>query len=122
MISEPIQALLRNSIGSTWSLEVLLTLLASEGRAWSEAELIRETHSSDTVITGAVSQLQSAMLVQRDPDGHWRYAPQTPALDALVKQLALAYAKTPLAVIRALLSEPDQNLRNFANAFRLRKD
>jgi hypothetical protein len=51
----------------------------------------------------------------------FRYAPVSPALDAAVRATARAYREKPVAITTAIYSQPADEIRAFADAFRLRK-
>jgi hypothetical protein len=70
VIPEAVAAWLRGAIGSLWALETLLVLQRDSGRAWTEAELIRETRSSAVAVMGALARLRAAQVVVHDQKKH----------------------------------------------------
>jgi hypothetical protein len=122
MIPDAVAVWLRRAIGSFWTLETLLTLHRDTERAWTEAELVRETRSSAAAIAGALARLRAQQVAADGGDGRWRFAPATAEIEACVAAVAEAYATEPVALVRIVLTAPDEKLRNFADAFRLRKD
>ncbi len=58
----------------------------------------------------------------RQADGTYRYGAATPELAALVVDLERLHAERPLALARLLHGTPDDKLRAFSDAFRLKKD
>ncbi len=54
--------------------------------------------------------------------GMYRYAPATPQLEAAVDELAAAYSEQLVTVTHLIHSKPSGGVRQFAEAFDLRKD
>ena len=61
-------------------------------------------------------------LVSKSSDEAYRFWPVSPELDQLVNDVAAAYASSPVAVTKAILSAPSTSVRTFADAFRIKKD
>jgi hypothetical protein len=121
-MDDDLREFLRHSLRSVWNIELLLWLFRSPARSWRPADLVRELRASDFVVSEGVAGLQRAGLVAAAPDGAYRYAPASPALDRLVQQLEQVYRERPTAITRALFAASDEKLQTFADAFRLKKD
>jgi DNA-binding IclR family transcriptional regulator len=117
---EQILAFLRANIRSLWALELLLLLARERGKAWLPSDLVREMRSSAVAVDEALRNLQRVGLVAADTDNRYRYAPASAELDALASGIAQAYATRPTAVVKAIVTAPDDKLRIFADAFRLK--
>ena len=52
----------------------------------------------------------------------WSWRPATPEMEELAGSVVEAYAVTPFGVIQAIAEAPEDRLRQFADAFRMRKD
>jgi hypothetical protein len=76
--------------------------------------------SSAVAVDEALRNLQRVGLVAADTDNRYRYAPASAELDALASGIAQAYATRPTAVVKAIVTAPDDKLRIFADAFRLK--
>jgi hypothetical protein len=113
---------IRGSIRSVWNLELLLCLRRHSDRAWQADELVRELRASDFVVEEGLASLQAAGLVGAEAESAYRYAPASIALDKLVQQLDRHYQERPQSVTNAIFSAPNDTLRTFADAFRLKKD
>ena len=74
-----------------------------------------ETRSSEFVVTDALAGL----VAERDK-GYFYAA--NPELDRRVQRLVAAYTERPTTVIKTIISSPSNKIRNFANAFRFRRD
>ncbi len=112
---------IRRAIPSVWALEVLLLVRIDPGRTWTVAQLTAELRSSSAAMIDAVAGLARSGLLQTE-DGLISYRAATRELDGQVRQLAEAYARTPIAIIKTVLSGPDDKLRIFADAFKLKRD
>jgi hypothetical protein len=111
-------AFVQSSFKSVWMLELLLTLRRNPQRAWRSDELVRELRSSDAIVAEALQSLQALALVNQEDSV--RYAPASPTLDAIAAEVASLYARKPMAVIRAISTAPNEKLRIFSDAFRLK--
>jgi hypothetical protein len=77
--------------------------------AWAAAEL-------------AVLAARGFMARSENATMHYRFAPQTAALERGVTLLVEAYNQRRVTVVNLIFSKPSRNIRTFADAFRLRKD
>jgi len=120
-IEQDVLALIRDSIRSIWTLELLVLLRRDRRRAWSETELVRELRGSPVAVRESLAALNGAGLIgpSRLPDV--RYLPSTPLLDDAVARLLRAYERTPAAVMKAIADAPDDRIRTFADAFRFKR-
>lgn len=121
MLSEEIKAFLRASIKSIWALELLLFLHGHSDQTWSVAALTRKLRASEPLVRASLTLFQAAHLVREDVDGHVRFSPGSPILDRLVRELAETYATHPVAVSDEIYVS-DSKIRDFANAFRIKKE
>jgi len=110
------------SLGSVWTLELLLFLKGHAERALTAEELVRDMRASAFVVQGGLQTLESMGLVRANDEGTYRYSPTVPQLDEYVQQLEALYRDRPTSVIRAIFSTPTDMLQKFADAFRLKKD
>jgi hypothetical protein len=117
---EQIVAFLRAHIRSVWALELMLLLARERGRTWHPNELVREMRSSSVAVAEALRNLQSAGLAAPDADNRYRYSPASAELDQLAREVEQAYATRPTAVVKAIVTAPDDKLRIFADAFKLK--
>ena len=121
VLPDDVKAFLRTYVKSIWALELLLFLRSRAESAWSAATLTRELRASEPVVRGSLGLFRAAGLVSEDADGKVRFAPASPDLDRLVRDVAECYATHPVAISDEIYA-PDSRIRNFADAFRLKKD
>lgn len=107
-------------IKSVWMLETLL-LLRRSGRAWREADLVREMRASTKVIDDVIDALTLAGLASVEKEGEVRFAPLTPVLENFAASLETLYRTKPVEVLKAIAMTPNEKLRLFSNAFRLKE-
>lgn len=112
-------ALISRGLTSVWALEVLLLLLATPEREWHEAELVRELRASPMIVREAVAAMINIGVAAMTRRGTLTYAAPGP-LDRTVRQLADAFKDRPVTVVRAIAEAPDERIKTFADAFRLR--
>lgn len=115
-----LQTFIRGSIQSIWALELLLHLRKRAPQPAAQADLVRDLRATRQLVETCVKQLQAAGLVACEEGGRCRYAPATPALEALAAQLESVYRERPLAVTEVIVSSPSERLKSFADAFRLK--
>ncbi len=122
MIPEHVLRFIRGSIKSVWMLDVLLLMRRGRERSWPIDELTRELRGNRTLVNDVLSALAKAGLVEADGEGHFRYRPATQEADALVEELERVYVERPLALIKEIVSAPNEKIQSFADAFKLKKD
>jgi predicted ArsR family transcriptional regulator len=129
LVSDPnlpprVQRFLKQHIDSIEKLEVLLLLRANPSRPWTAAAVAGELRIMETSAAGRLEDLTVRGLLA-DEGGtppSFRYAPHTGEDAQAVTELASTYAQRRVSVITFIFSQPQDQLRSFANAFRLRKD
>lgn len=124
MPDEPIPNTVRwviaERIDSVPELEAILLLRDDPTRAWNAEEAGQRLYVSTNVASHVLGVLSERGFFVRAGD-RYRYQPESPRLGVVVDQLAIAYARQLVAVTQMIHSKPSQNLRDFVDAFRLRK-
>jgi hypothetical protein len=113
-------AFIQRSIKSVWALELLLLVRRERDRAWPIDELVRELRSSDAAVSEAVTSLKSSGLLAADSADVVSYRPASAELDRMAAAIESTYAAKPLAVVKMIMSAPNEKLRIFADAFKLK--
>jgi len=122
LIAEPVLRFLRSSIKSVWALELLLVMRRAGSRIWTIDELTQELRSNRTLVADIAAAFVKSELLQEPASGTFRYQPASDELDDLVQQLDRLYAERPLALIKEIVSAPNERIQSFADAFKLKKD
>jgi hypothetical protein len=121
-VTEPeILDFVRKSIRSLSALEVLHCLRRDRCKSWPAKDLVRELRSSQVAIADALGHLRAAGLVEQAPDGSYHYHPRSEELDGVAAIIVGTYAAMPSSVIKALFAEPNEKLRLFSDAFKLKE-
>lgn len=120
-IPEHVRRFIVEAIDSVPELEALLLLRAHPDRRWSAEEAGARLYVSTTMASHLLNALAGRGLLARDGE-QYRYAPAQPELDAVVADLAATYATRLITVTRLIHAKPAASVRQFADAFRLRKE
>jgi hypothetical protein len=123
-ISKSVQSFIAERIRSVIELEALLLLQADPSRGWTPEDLGRELRINPAFAAAELADLASGGLIAALPDApsRYHYAPRTPDLDAGARELAVAYVSRRVTVIQLIFAKPPDPVRNFADAFKFRKD
>lgn len=106
-------------------VELLLHLHDQPTRQVSPALIARERRLGEDQAAGLLHDLHVRGLVIALGDEEqrsYRYEPKTKELARQVDALARTYHKYRYAIMQLIFSKPGENVMNFAEAFRLRKD
>ena len=106
--------------GSVSQMEVLL-LLRRVPDVWAPAAVAAELRIDADAAAAQLAALQDWGLLAA-ADAGVRYAPRDRELAELVDRVAVAYAERRVRVIRLIYSQPAAAVRQFAAAFRLRRE
>jgi hypothetical protein len=109
------------TVKSIWALELLLMMRRHRARAWRTEELVTELRASTVVAREALANLAAAGFIATDETGLFRYQPASEQLDGFVESTQGLYSRKPLAIINAIAAAPNEKLRIFAEAFRLKE-
>lgn len=107
-------------VHSAAQLEVLLLLRAVPDRDWSVDEVARAQVSTSRMAEELLEDLRERGLITRDED-RFSYRPP-PGVDAVIDDLAQAYATRRVAVVGLIFSKPSSAVTGLADAFRIRKE
>jgi hypothetical protein len=110
-------------IASVEELELLLLLRRERERAWTAEAAAHALYANPQSIARRLTKLQHSELVAgtdaAPAPATFRYAPADAEICALVGRLDEVYRERRVAVITHLASQPLENIRAFADAFRL---
>ena len=124
MTDDPIPADLRDFIlryiDSVAHLEALLLLRASPETAWEVAAVAARLYSSAEQAGEVLAQLCDEHLLVCE-NGRYRYSGQPPQHLAMIDRLAESYAKQLIPITNLIHGKP-RRIRQFADAFKFRKD
>ncbi len=119
-----VQRFITAHIDSLEKLEVLLLLRTRRERAWSAEAVSRELRITESSASKRLRDLDAGGLVVSDGASppSFRYDASRSEVEQDVAQLAEAYTERRVSVISFIFSRPLENVRGFADAFRLKRD
>jgi hypothetical protein len=118
-----VEQLIAERIDSVAQLEIVLLLMADPTKPWSAGTLAKHMAFDQKMAQAQLDELCTKHLLGCDDRRvEFRYAPSTPELDQAMRDLGQAYADRRVTVIGMIFSKPTDKLRNFADAFRIRRD
>ena len=122
-LPESVQQLIASRIDSVEMLRVLVLLRDEPGRRWTSREVTSALELDEASVSGALVRLRQRgfLAVELQDDTRYRYAAEGDLADA-VAELRKCYQARPLDLAALIAARPQQRLRLFADAFRLRKD
>jgi hypothetical protein len=123
-IPDDVVKFLTERIDSVEQLEVLLLLHQAAGTEWTAPDVARHLYREPTSVGRrlGVLRLQGLLQATEAEEPTFRYAPGSEALDGTVRRLAVAYAERRVSVVGIIAAKPMDNVRAFADAFRIRKE
>lgn len=108
MNEDEILQFVRDHVPSNWALELLLLLHRERASAWTCEALVRELRATLMLVMQNLAVLVQAGLVAETDDGRYAFRPRTPALAALVGDLAALYAQKPVTILKAIFAPSDE--------------
>jgi hypothetical protein len=121
VLEEDLQIFVRSAVTSVLALELLLFLRRHGDRPWRIDDLAAQHRSNAAFVGRTLEALRKQnVVVHGDTPDTYFYRP-TGAMEAIVQRLELSYRERPVATIAAI-TNADRPLRDFADAFRLRKE
>lgn len=125
-ISEELKRFIHAQINSVEQLEVLLLLKSKPHKEWNATEVSEALFIQPASAAVRLAALHSGGLLSTpnaaQPNALFRYQPSSPILDRLVGSLELAYKERKHSVITLIFSKPNENIRVFSDAFKIRRD
>lgn len=122
---ENVERFIRDHIDSVELIEVLLLLKRNPGREWTAQQVSERLYTSPRSAANRLDALRASRLVSVREDGsqaYHRFQPADGALLRTVDDLEKVYGERRTTVINMVFSRPDEKIRTFADAFRIRED
>jgi hypothetical protein len=107
-------------IDSVAHLEALLLLRANPQTAWDVAAVAARLYTAEQQAGEVLAQLCGEGLVACE-NNLYRYGGQSPETVAMIDRLADSYAKQLIPITNLIHGKP-RRIRQFADAFKFRKD
>lgn len=119
---QDVLAFIQAKLRSVWAVELLALVRQHLDRSWTPEALVRELRSSEVVVSEALGNLRRESFIADDAGGTVRYSPATKELDAMAQAVVTLFAAKPVSVVKAVLDAPNEKLRIFSEAFKLKDD
>jgi predicted transcriptional regulator len=121
-ISEEVLSFLSAYIDSVFRLDILLLLMSQPERWLSTEDVARELRLFPEPVARELQVLTEHGLIEgaTEPQPTFRYRPSSTELDRIARLLERTYAERRTTVITLIYSRPNDKLRGFADAFKLR--
>ena len=119
-IPDDVREFVLKYVDSIVELEALLLLRRENMVSWNTATLAERLYISQDVASGVLGRLHGDGFLAADR-GNYRYDCATPQLAALTDRTAHVYARQ-LIPMTHLIHSRTSRIREFANAFKLRKE
>ncbi len=119
-----VRAFMSDHIRTLDELQLLITCVYSEDRWWDATAVARELGVSAVAARHALDHLASRNLldIRITGDVRYRFHPGTDELRDAALVVAETYRANPAGVINLVAGAPRRSIRDFADAFRIRKD
>lgn len=117
---EEVLAFVHTDIGSVWALELLIFLKIHPDRNFRLDELVLQLRSSSMAVAQALSRLQAIGLAGERPDGTYYFHPRSPRHREMAAAIESISTEKPMSLIKAIAEIPNEKLRNFSDAFKIR--
>jgi hypothetical protein len=121
VIPEHISEFLRSTVKTVWALDLLRLLKGTQHRSWTVLALTAELRGSIPMVESNLEIFKSWGLVMEDSQGLYRYA-SNEMLDAVVVELLQIYRERPMAIIQKIAEAPNDKLKTFVDAFRIKRE
>jgi hypothetical protein len=120
-IPPDVRDFVRREIKSLFQLEVLLLLHRKPERTWTLKEISQELGIDPEITETQVTRLEELGLIQiaQTTPTSYVYGPQDQNDAITIDRLAKAYDQQRVGVFSLILSESNNRIRRFAEAFRL---
>jgi hypothetical protein len=112
------QQLIRERIESFEQIEALVLLRSGRARSWSASEVAKHLNVDEWVALVALRHLERSGLVEHPSalqTSAFRYRPRDQALEEAGTLLTLAYAESPLTIVRLVSARSIERLRTRAS-------
>jgi hypothetical protein len=117
---EDVLAFIQAKLRSVWAVELLSLLKNHPEKEWPPEALVRELRSSEVVVSEALGNLRRERFIAEAGGGTVRYAPATDELNQMGHAVVKLFAAKPVSVVKAVLDAPNEKLRIFSEAFKLK--
>ncbi|HXH76147.1 MAG TPA: hypothetical protein VNJ08_14345 [Bacteriovoracaceae bacterium] len=116
-----LRTFLMSHFESVTQLEILFTFFTRSEITWTPNSMSRELRSHPVATTKLMKRLAEQGFVCLNENENYSYKPN-PEIESMVKAIYILYQEKPVAVIACIYDKPNDKLKGFADAFKLKKD
>jgi len=109
-------------IHSVEQLEILCLLVEHPDRSWRDSEVFKDIQSSLESVSKTLQYFSGERLLAIDSIGAYRFPGDNEILSRLTRELVDIYRQKRVTVVEAIYTMPADPIRNFADAFRIKKE
>ncbi len=120
-IPDDIRDFIRRNIGSVSLLEVLLLMKRKPNKEWRAEEISSEMRTNVSYASSQLAELATAKLIVQGKNGGFEFPADSIKIEIL-DRLDMLYSNRRSTLISFIYSQPIDNIRDFANAFKIKKD
>lgn len=122
-LSDPVRRFILRHIHTLEQLEILVFLLESAPRAFSDQEIASSLRTTADSARSRLSRLHGDGIIAltSDTTPKYLYKPRSEALDREARALLASYRERRVAVITQIFAPPAERAMLFAEAFRIKK-
>jgi hypothetical protein len=117
-----VKTFLMDAIDSVSHLEVLLMLHQQPEKLFSAEAVCKELRSNVHSSSNQLAQLASRGLLKINDNKLYQYGPSSEELNQKVQKLFEIYKEMPVAVVTSIYEKPKDRLKDFSDAFKIKKD
>lgn len=123
-LSQPVQVFIAEHIRNVEELQLLIAVIQSPDRWWDARTAARDLGISTTAARHGFDHLAARNLldIRITGDVRYQFRPGTDELRAAARAAEEAYRTNPLAVAQLVSIPARRGIRDFADAFRLRRE
>jgi hypothetical protein len=123
-VPQPALAFVAEYVRSLEELQLLIALIQSPERWWDATAAARELGMAMSAARRGLDALAARNLldIRITGDVRYQFRPGTEELRAAARATEEAYRTNPLAVVQLVAQTGKRGLRDFADAFRIRRD
>jgi hypothetical protein len=121
-LSAGVRQFIAQHVESAEQLDILLLLQREPDRSWTALDVSRAIYTVPASATMRLEHLAAAGFLESTggSDPAYAYRPASEELRSQVAELASAYEKDRVGVIKLIFSRPADPVESFSEAFRLR--
>ena len=123
-VPPPVLAFVADHLRSLEELQLLIAVIQSPDRWWDATTAARELGITATVARRGLDHLAASNLldIRITGDVRYQFCPGTGELRGAALATEEAYRLNPLGVVQLVAGTTRRGLRDFADAFRIRRD